>query len=186
MNKKQLRQEAMDLLKNVTETERSKIERQFVDYLVESSEWKKATTIGITVSRGAEWNTRPMIEKGWQQRKKVCVPKCFPDEKKLQFYEINDCHQLEVGFYDLIEPNPEMTAKIDKHEIDLLIVPGLIFDRRGYRIGFGGGYYDRFLSDFLNQTISLASSIQMRKTIPTNEYDIPVQKVITEKGICTV
>ncbi|MBB6448260.1 5,10-methenyltetrahydrofolate synthetase [Geomicrobium halophilum] len=124
-----------------------------------------------------------IMEKGWKQGKKVCVPKCFPAKKELQFYEIDGYHQLEDGFFDLIEPIPEKTDKKNKEEMDVLIVPGLIFDRRGYRIGFGGGYYDRFLSDFPNQTISLASSFQVRATIPACEYDIPVQQIITENEI---
>lgn len=186
MNKKQLRREAINLLEDTTDHERSEIEQQLFHHLVTSAAWRKATTIGITISRGLEWHTGPIIEKGWREEKKVCVPKCFPAEKKLQFYEIDDYRQLEAGFYDLMEPQPERTVKIDKKEMDLVIVPGLVFDYHGYRIGFGGGYYDRFLTDFPNHTLSLAASFQMKATIPAEAYDIPVQQIITEKGIWTV
>lgn len=176
----------MEVLENMVDAQRSKIEQQLVKHLLKSEVWNRAATIGITISRGTEWNTGAIIEKGWQAGKQVCVPKCFPAEKQLQFYKINDDSQLETGFYDLTEPDPEQTEKVNKSEIDLLIVPGFIFDPNGYRIGFGGGYYDRFLSDFPNQTISLAASQQVKTTIPVNEHDIPVQQMITENGIWTV
>lgn len=182
MLKPELRKLMTGFLKKLPEWEKRDIEKQILKNLLSSSLWKDARTIGVTVSQGFEWNTRPIIESGWAQGKTVCVPRCIPKEKKLVFYVLDDFGQLEKSFYNLLEPKTEETAKVEKPQIDLLIVPGLVFDKNGYRIGFGGGYYDRFLSDFPNKTVSLAHSSQIREDLPIGSHDIPVQHLITETG----
>lgn len=83
----------------------------------------------------------------------------------------------------MFEPKEHETDAVSKEEIDLVIVPGLLYNRAGYRVGFGGGYYDRFLKDYRGYTISLAFSFQLIDHLPHEEYDIPVGKMITEKEI---
>lgn len=182
INKKTLRADAIKKLKEIPEHEKEKIEDRFQKILTESNIWKQANSIGITVAQGFEWNTKPIIEAGWQDKKIVAVPKCAPKEKKLTFYKLEDYNQLEVVYYDLLEPKPDETLKVNKQEIDVLIVPGLLYDRHGYRIGFGGGFYDRFLTDFSNTTISILHSSQLMENIPKEIFDIPVQFLITENG----
>jgi 5-formyltetrahydrofolate cyclo-ligase len=111
------------------------------------------------------------------------VPKCFPGERKLQFYVLKDFNDLEPWAYNLLEPNPNKAKAIEKDLIHLLIVPGVVFDNNGYRIGFGGGYYDRFLADYPNETLSIVWSRQIITNVPTEQYDIPVNHIITEKGV---
>ncbi|MFB4166475.1 5-formyltetrahydrofolate cyclo-ligase [Virgibacillus sp. JSM 102003] len=182
MDKIELRKNAITMLKSVSEQERKNIEGKLTQNIVESNIWEQSDVVGITISNGFEWNTKPIIEAAWDEGKSICVPKCRPKERKLDFYRINTYEQLEVVYYNLLEPIPEVTQRVDKDMIDLLIVPGLLFDRSGFRIGFGGGYYDRFLSDFPNNRISLASNAQIVEGLPTEPYDIPVDKIITESG----
>ncbi|WP_231889846.1 5-formyltetrahydrofolate cyclo-ligase [Oceanobacillus sp. Castelsardo] len=182
LNKTELRKRTINKLKYLSEDEKLEIEQQLRNNLLGSDIWQKAKTIGITISQGVEWDTTTLIEKAWDERKAVCVPKCLPN-KEMVFYLINDFHQLEKGLYEILEPNPKKTSKVKKQNIDLLIVPGVVFDQNGYRIGFGGGYYDRFLVDFPNETISLASHLQVIDRIPTDFYDLPVKCIITEEGM---
>ncbi|MBA4601757.1 5-formyltetrahydrofolate cyclo-ligase [Thermoactinomyces sp. AMNI-1] len=182
MLKSELRKSMTDFLKGLSEREKREVEKKLLKNLLSSSLWNDAKTIGVTVSRGFEWNTMPIIESGWEQGKTICVPKCVPKEKKLVFYELSDFGQLEKSYYNLLEPKTEKTRKVEKSKIDLLIVPGLVFDHHGYRIGFGGGYYDRFLADFPNKTLSLAHTSQIREDLPIDSHDIPVQHLITETG----
>lgn len=183
MNKDQLRKSTIGKLKKMSIDNRKVITRQLIEHLLGSKLWKEAKVIGLTVSQHLEWDTKPIIKAAWEQQKKVCVPKCTPQEKKLHFYEITSYDQLETVYYNLLEPDPDQTTFINKNSINLLIVPGLIFDKKGYRIGFGGGYYDRFLTDFSNKTVSLSSETQLVETIPAEHYDIPVQHIITEHGL---
>lgn len=182
MEKSQLRKQMAHTLQLIPLFKRKNIEDQLLNHLCAQNFWKNATIIGITISQDSEWNTRPIIEAAWQQGKKVCVPKCYPDKKKLSFYQIESYEQLEVVFYNLQEPIPNETTYIDKKHIELLIVPGLVFDQNGFRIGFGGGYYDRFLKDFTNPTVSLISKRQLVDRVPREHFDIPVQHIITEDG----
>ncbi|AXI08567.1 5-formyltetrahydrofolate cyclo-ligase [Oceanobacillus sp. 143] len=181
MQKSELRKEMISKLENLAVEKKQEIEAQLAENLFQSEAWQGAKSIGITISQGMEWNTQPIIEKAWEQEKVVYVPKCLPKEKKLVFYRFQSYDELEIVYYNLQEPKANETLRVEKEQIDLLLVPGLIFDERGYRIGFGGGYYDRFLTDFPNQTISLAAAFQLINQVPKEVYDIPVEQIITEK-----
>lgn len=151
--------------------------------LIETDVWKNSATIGLTVSRFPEVDTWQLIRKGWEQGKRIVVPKCIPATKGMSFRKISAFTQLENSFFGLFEPIESQTEEVPKSEIDLLIVPGLVYSRNGYRIGFGGGYYDRFLEGFRGRTVSLAFSGQLTGNIPVEEHDIPVDKIVTEKGL---
>jgi 5-formyltetrahydrofolate cyclo-ligase len=183
MDKAKLRNAMIASLNKLSQQEKSEIEQQLIEHLLKSKLWKEADTIGITVSQGFEWNTSPIIEAGWQQGKTIAVPKCIHSDKRMIFYKLDHYDQLEKVYYDLLEPKPEETVEIPKSQLELLIVPGLLYDKKGYRIGFGGGYYDRFLADFPNKTVSLVYSRQLEESLPTDSFDIPVQHIITENGI---
>lgn len=120
---------------------------------------------------------------GLDGREKVCIPKSIHKSRALHFYEIISFQQVEKGYFDLLEPVVSETRRVDNSEIDLMIVPGLAFTRQGYRIGFGGGYYDRFLKDFKHTTVSLLHSNQLVKSFPIETFDMPVQYLVTEKGL---
>ncbi|TXL67979.1 5-formyltetrahydrofolate cyclo-ligase [Cerasibacillus terrae] len=181
MEKENLRKKTIQSLYLLAE-EKKNIEIQLYHHLFTSTLWKEATIIGVTISQNHEWNTKPIIEKAWEEGKTVTVPKCIPKTKQLTFYQLTNLQQLEKSYFDLLEPNPKKTKEIINKKIDLLIVPGVVFDRNGYRIGFGGGYYDRFLEKFTNTTVSLLHTTQLLEEIPKESHDIPVEYLITENG----
>lgn len=182
MEKTKLRNNMITSLKKISEQEKKEIENQLIDHLLNSEMWAEAKIVGITVSQGFEWDTKSLIEAGWQQGKTITVPKCIPSNKTMKFYKLEHFGQLEKSYYNLLEPIMGETVEISKSQIELLIVPGLLFDPKGYRIGFGGGYYDRFLADFPNETASLAHTSQIKDQLPLNSFDIPVRHIITESG----
>ncbi|UJZ88404.1 5-formyltetrahydrofolate cyclo-ligase [Heyndrickxia coagulans] len=186
MDKAEMRREMIGWLKRLDFSEKQAIEEKLQQILFSSGLWKNAGTVGVTVSQHFEWDTKRIIETGWAQGKTICVPKCVPKEKALVFYQLDDFTQLKKSFFNLLEPEPEETVKIEKQAIDLLIVPGLVFDKKGFRIGFGGGYYDRFLAGFPNQTVSLVHSYQLKEHVPSESYDIPVRQIVTESGMLKV
>lgn len=183
MNKSEHRKTTIEQLKNIPAFERERIESLLFTNLISTEAWNQAETIGITVSNDFEWDTSIIIRSSWEAGKRICSPKCQPETREMDFYEYNDLNELEVVYYDLKEPKAIKNNYIHKDEIDLLIVPGILFDKRGYRIGFGGGYYDRFLTDFNNTTLSLVSEIQLVDEVPYESFDIPVQYIVTEKGL---
>lgn len=182
MTKEKLRSTGIAKLKQFSEEEKKGTEKQLHAHLLTSYLWKQAETVGITISQEFEWDTMKIIETGWKQGKTVCVPKCFPATKGMEFYQIDTYEQLEVVYYNLLEPKRSMTKHIPPERMDSLLVPGIIFDRQGYRIGFGGGYYDRFLVKYKNKTASILHSSQLIDTIPKDPFDLPVDHLITEQG----
>lgn len=184
--KKDWREFMIKELAQLDENQRKDISKKLQEVLFQSKLWKKAETIGLYLSFKTEWDTRNIVQEAFKQGKNVAIPKTIPDKRRLDFYQITGYSQVEKvqsGNFTIEEPIIEEAIYLDKNKIDLIIVPGLIFSKDGYRIGFGGGYYDRFLADFNNETVSLVSLKQLRDSIPTNKYDIPVKHIIAEEGL---
>ncbi|MFL6562555.1 MAG: 5-formyltetrahydrofolate cyclo-ligase, partial [Bacillus sp. (in: firmicutes)] len=99
---------------------------------------------------------------------------------------LNEFSQLESVFYGLFEPKEEVTKEVDADRIDLMIVPGLAYTKEGYRLGFGGGYYDRYLQNYHGMTISLAFTDQLVPQFLVEEHDVPVSQIITNHGVIKI
>ncbi|ADU29918.1 5-formyltetrahydrofolate cyclo-ligase [Evansella cellulosilytica] len=183
MEKRELRTKILDELASLDSSQVKKRTKQIHNQLFHFSEWTKAKVIGITISVKSEIDTFHIIQKAWEQGKVVVVPKCIPQNRQLIFYKITSFDQLEQSFYGLKEPNIHEVEEIAPKEIELLLVPGLVFDYRGYRVGYGGGYYDRFLSVNSIKTCSVCFERQLVKCIPNEHHDKRVNFIITEDRI---
>lgn len=186
MEKEALRQKAITDLKEISSDEKEIIEKKLTENVINSNLWKNSKIIGLTLSQNFEWDTKELIKIAWRHGKQVALPKCFPEEKELNFYIVNSFDQLENVYMHLLEPKNIESQKIDKNDIDALVVPGILFDSNGYRIGFGGGYYDRFLTDFENKKFSLCINCQIVNELPIDVFDIPVDFLVTETGIINI
>lgn len=181
--KKLLRKEMQAILASIDKGQYQQWSREIAEKLYVDESWKNSHTIGIIVSKMPEVNTIGIIQQAWKEGKRVVVPKCLPDTRAMTFHEITSFNQLEVVYYGLREPIIEKTKQVEKEEIELILVPGLMYTRNGYRLGFGGGYYDRFLVDYKGHTITLAFSEQIVSELPIESFDIPVEKIITNKEV---
>ncbi len=159
---------------------------QIAQKFYNDQDWKEASTIAITISKAPEVDTFQIIRKGWEQGKRIVVPKCEPKSRGLDFRQLTRFTQLESVYYGLLEPIVSDTDTVKPEEIDLVVVPGLAFSESGYRLGFGGGYYDRFLANYQGNTVSLAFKNQIVTEIPTEEHDIPVKKIISNEEVIFV
>lgn len=178
-----MRKSVLMKLKNLSADDYRAMSERIYIRLIETSDFKKANTVALTISRKTEVDTRKIIEICWEIGKKVVVPKCNPKTKTMDFREISSFNQLETVYLDLQEPDPLKTTSIEAKEIDLLIVPGVVFSDEGYRIGYGGGYYDRFLVIYTGVTASLAFNMQLVSQIPVEVHDLPVDRIITEERV---
>jgi 5-formyltetrahydrofolate cyclo-ligase len=186
MEKKQLRIQLRETLSNLSKSRYEELSKQITSQLYQDEDWKHSKIIGITISKFPEVDTYQIIRKAWELGITVVVPKCYPKEKKMSFRIISDFSQLESVFYGLLEPIEEKTKLINHEDIDLILVPGLGYTKEGYRIGFGGGYYDRYLKDYSGKTISLAFQSQIIPSFKTEYFDIPVAKIITNEEVIVV
>ncbi|GEN31096.1 5-formyltetrahydrofolate cyclo-ligase [Cerasibacillus quisquiliarum] len=183
MNKVDLRDKMIEKLKQLSFSKKKEIERLLYTHLFALELWQTSNIIAVTISQSIEWDTTPIITQAWKEGKTVVIPKCIPKTKEMIFYTYKEGDQLQQTYFQLWEPIPEKAALVTHDQIDLIIVPGIVFDKKGYRIGFGGGYYDRYLVNYKNATVALIHTKQLLKQIPAEYYDIPVKQLITEKGI---
>ena len=144
--------------------------------LFNSEEYKKAKTVMFFVSFGSEVNTHNMIKESLKT-KKVCVP--VIEGKNMIAAEIKSFDDLDAKG-KLGMPIPSRIEKVEKKDIDLVIVPGIVFDKRNHRIGYGKGFYDNFLRDFKGKKIGIAFKMQVLEIIPIIQWDMQLDKVIDE------
>lgn len=183
MRKLSKRKLMITIMKDMNHSEHASKSTEILERLYICEEYASAQTIGVTISRFPEVDTYPLIESAWESGKQVAVPKCNPETRVMDFRLITSFDDLETVYMDLKEPVVDKTISIDKGQIDLQIVPGVVYSDEGFRIGFGGGYYDRYLNDFNGDCISLAFEVQTCQEVPIEEHDIPVNKIITENRV---
>jgi 5-formyltetrahydrofolate cyclo-ligase len=146
--------------------------------------FKNAQNILFYVSYGNEVYTHNMIKESFMLGKRVVVPKSISDDNSLTLSILNNWNNLELGEYNILEPRKDSIEEIDIGSIDLIIVPGVVFDKEGNRIGHGKGYYDRLLKDYQDiPTIGLAFGFQIVEYIISEKHDKKIDIIITEDRI---
>lgn len=134
--------------------------------------------IGIYVSFNQEVDTKPIIEYLWSLGKDVYVPKC-KDKNKMDFYKIASWNELEIGNFGILEPK---YCENKNNQLDILVIPLVGYNELGYRLGMGGGYYDRFIENYPIATIGLGYSFQ-KVVFLTHQHDLKCDYVVNEKTI---
>ena len=172
--KKTLRNQTIAAMKALPQTVRTQADEQLTQCLLELPAFQEAKTLATYLSFDHEVSTAGLIEEALQLGKRVCVPRTYA-QGRMEFVEY-DPDILEKTRFGLLEPN-EKGRVVDQSEIDLIHVPGLVFQSKGYRIGYGGGYYDRYLADFAGKTVSTIYSIQQKEFQPA-AFDQAVQEVL--------
>ena len=145
--------------------------------------FRKAKCVCFYVSMPLEVDTKGMIDEALALGKRVFVPLTNLENKELSLYEIKDRRiDLEKGAFGIMEPRSDKALPASSAEVECLIVPGVVFDKKNHRIGHGGGYYDRFLEKLPPQVlkIGLAFSLQVVQEIPAESHDVNLDVVLTE------
>src|SRR5919198_3128198 len=142
-----------------------------------SKEFKSAKVVGAYYAFGSEVKTDMIIERARALGKKVALPSV--EGENLAFYELSSGKYLVNGRFGIMEPLPY--GPVDR--IDMFIVPGIAFDKKGYRVGYGKGYYDKFLVKRKVFSIGLGYSFQLIERLPTVEHDKKLDAIATEDGI---
>ncbi|MGI6036748.1 MAG: 5-formyltetrahydrofolate cyclo-ligase [Limnochordia bacterium] len=144
--------------------------------------FKKARGIMFYHSLPDEVQTKGLLEEAWRAGKRVALPHTHRQLWQLIPGWVRGEDDLVAGVWGIKEPDPSRLRWVYLGDLDLVIVPGLAFDRRGYRIGYGGGFYDRFLARLPDETlkIGLAFQEQVVEKVPTEEYDQPLDMLITD------
>ena len=163
--------------------EKSQAESVMLESLLNWEVFKKSKVVHIFISKPDEPDTRKIIEHCWSSRKKIAVPVVLPDTFDLFHSEIKSFDDLVSGIHGTLEPSPERWIKINPKIFNLVIVPGVAFDRQGSRLGHGKGYYDRFLELTSAFRLGLTFNCQLLETVPTELHDVPMNAILSESGI---
>lgn len=146
-------------------------------------QYKNSDIIFTYVSKSIEVDTVELIKKALSDGKRVAVPRCIDGTREMDFYFIKSVNDLEKGSFGVLEPKTDVCEKVTDFSKGLCIVPGMSFDTGGYRLGYGKGYYDRFLSKFNGKTAGVCYSCCVKWNLPKGKYDRPVDILVTEKYI---
>jgi 5-formyltetrahydrofolate cyclo-ligase len=145
--------------------------------ILKSKKFERAHSVGAYFALGSEVKTDLILDEAVRVGKKVSLPRV--EGERIRFYEFSDRQGLIRGRFGIMEPH----ASSEITDIDLIIVPGIAFDNEGYRLGYGKGFYDRYLSETAAYSIGLAFSFQMTDGICRDGHDRRVNAVATEKSL---
>ncbi|MBR1971844.1 MAG: 5-formyltetrahydrofolate cyclo-ligase [Oscillospiraceae bacterium] len=175
MDKKELRRSIRERKRAMTEEEIVSRSEKLGELFLSSEAYKNAKTIYGYLPYNQEVRTVPMLEQALKDGKRVAVPKCYGDEMKFIF--MDDLSKVEKGYAGIPEPIADDPVADDTTA--LVLMPGMAFDPQGHRIGYGGGFYDKFLAAEPNHpTLALCYEFQMLPQLETEAHDIPVDYVI--------
>ncbi len=175
MDKAALRHEIREMKRAMTEEEIESRSARLGELFIQSQPYRDAKTIYGYLPYNQEVRTIPMLEQALRDGKKVAVPKVYGDTMK--FIYLEDLSQVEKGYAGIPEPIADEPVAEDTSA--LVLMPGLAFTKNGDRMGYGGGFYDRFLAEEPSHpTLALCYDFQMVENLPTEEYDIPVDSVL--------
>lgn len=178
LTKQAIRSKIIFKLKTQKEESRSRKSKLVQDKLLRNKVFRKAKIVMFYIAFGGEVDTGEMIREAKKTGKLICVPVCRKDKEIMQPAMLVDHAKLKKGPYGVWEPVAK--TRIKPEDLDLIIVPGLAFDKKGNRLGRGKGYYDRFLGSLSDKipSIGLAFDFQILPLIPTTAYDVSVKKII--------
>ncbi|SDY71110.1 5-formyltetrahydrofolate cyclo-ligase [Proteiniborus ethanoligenes] len=184
--KHEIRQEMIALRKQMSKEQVEVLSEKIISTLTKLPIFKESKSIMLYLSFDNEVDTFKLIQLCKDLGKNVIVPFCIDDGKRIVPTEIKSVEKdLVKSSFGYLEPKAELVKPVSTESIDLIILPGLAFDRGCFRVGFGAGYYDRFLSKlcFTIPTIGLAYDYQILEYIATEEHDMPVDYVVTDSRI---
>jgi 5-formyltetrahydrofolate cyclo-ligase len=174
------------LRNSISKTQLDLLSSKIAQRLFTLKELEDAETVSMYLHIGSEVRTSEILAWCKSRGKRVIVPVTDKQSRKLIFSEVKSPErELHVGSYGIPEPMPEFLNSIPLEEAQVVLIPGIAWDLRGYRIGYGGGYYDRSINALhkLIPTIGLAFELQIVRQIPTSQYDRHVGKLVTERRV---
>lgn len=159
------------------------LDKELTQKFLSLDEYKNCDTLFAFVSMPIECDTSMIIDNALLDNKHVALPKCKNKSGIMDFYFINSKDDLKKGMYSIFEPDSDKCKLVTDFSHGLCLVPGLCFDFQGYRLGFGKGYYDRFLNDFGGTSIGICYSRYVEKSLPHGIFDKYTDILVTEKFV---
>ena len=176
--KSELRKQVLQEMRSIPQKQKIAMDQALTERFLNHPFYQEAKVIATYLSFPHEFQTQGLIDQALKDGKKVLIPKTYL-KGRMEFV-VYDPQQLKKTSFGLLEPQGDLEV-VDASQIDLIHVPGLAFTREGYRIGYGGGYYDRYLENFAGQTMSTIYPCQIQN-FNSEDHDVPVQEVLIYEG----
>lgn len=176
-----LREQYKTLRREMPPEIKAQRDRQLAGRVAALWQYKRCRQLLTYVSTPIEVDTLEIIRRALADGKRVAVPRCVPGTRDMEFYWINGVEELEPGTFGVLEPRPDPKRKVTDFSNGLCLVPALCYDWRGYRLGYGKGYYDRFLAGFGGHMIGVCYSDCIRRKLPHGRFDRPVELLVTDR-----
>jgi 5-formyltetrahydrofolate cyclo-ligase len=181
-SKAEIRKRILRLRNTMTQEEIRAGSDAIVKRLTELSALRRASALMVFLSYGSEVMLDDLIRWAWREGKRIAAPLSNPGTRELIPCRIDSFEDLESGHYGIREPKVASAKPFPREEIECVLVPAVAFDRRGYRVGYGGGYYDRFLPGVPQAArIGIAFACQIVEQIPPDPHDVTVDGIVTER-----
>ena len=176
--KAELRKQVLQKMKALSQEQKQAMDRVLTERFLNHPFYQEAKAIATYLSFPHEFQTQGLIDQALKDGKKVLIPKTY-SKGRMEFV-VYDPQQLKKTSFGLLEPQGDLEV-VDASQIDLIHVPGLAFTKEGYRIGYGGGYYDRYLENFAGHSLSTIYPCQVQE-FNSEDHDIAVQEVLIYEG----
>ncbi len=178
--KKRLREKFLAIRTAIGKTQKAEKSRAICKRLYALICRRQAKTVFLYAAFKGEVDLFPLANRLWQEDFCVCFPRCLPQKKQMDFWQVHSANELISGAYGICEP---AAFCLPAPAPDLLVLPGISFDSEGFRLGYGGGFYDRYLADKMQPfCVAAAFCCQITEKLPHAVWDKPVQALVTEKN----
>lgn len=180
MDKFELRKLYIEKRKKLNDNEKIQADLLIAQRFLSSVSYKKAATILCYVSNCIEVDTLRIIRNAFLNGKNVAVPRCVEGTNEMHFQLINSLDELQKGSYNILEPKEDEKRVVKDFTDCVCVVPALAFDLKGYRLGYGKGFYDRFLTENSVVSVGICYDSFISSSLPRTENDICINKIFTE------
>lgn len=170
----------------LSEEEKQRLDTKITNKFLNLWQYREAQTLLCYVSTDIEVSTFSILQNALDVGKTVAVPRCVPGTREMEFYCIRTLSELSPGAFGVLEPQPDACRRLTDLSSGLCVIPALGYDEAGYRLGYGKGYYDRFLSHFAGNTVGLVYESCLRDSLPHGKFDRRTEKIVTENRVISV
>ncbi len=183
--KNDIREKYKALRMAIPPTKKAAMDEKICSFFLSLATYRYSSVILMYAPKSDEVNVLKIAERAIADGKQVAFPRCKPESHDMDYHFVTSLDQLEKGSYGLLEPPCELPIYDYKSSTvpSACIIPALVYDKRGYRLGYGKGYYDRYLGNFTGSKVGMIYSDYIIDSLPIGRFDLSVDFIVTEKGL---
>lgn len=180
--KNALREQYKKLRADLSPEKRAELDEKICSSFISLASFRYANVVLMYAPLEGEIDIMPIAREALKRGKKVAFPRCNTEDHTMTYHYVSSLEELDSGAYSIMEPSADAPMFLGESPA-ICLVPGIVFDRGGYRVGYGKGYYDRFLNNYDGETVGLVYSDFIIKSVPRGRFDVAVRVLVTEDKV---